>query len=415
MSPPRFGSQRARLILSGVGAVAVVALLCGQWFLAEFRRPGPEHAGGEPVGVGALPPAPVPDAPPVPPAPATQAAQLPPTAPQVEAGRPAPPPPADPAQAPAPAPLPAADPGQVFGAPPGPGPAAAEKPNVDQTAAIRTDPRPEPPPDARRPAERPASVAQRAAPESGPEPQSGEPSRADPPAAPAARGDLQTVVDQITRLRDEVRGVGEGIAQLREEVRADISRLEGKMQAFERRRTAAPPRVDTARSNPPRAPVSGSKRSAEAEPQTREAPASGGARAGAQALQRPAARDRRVTEAPTASRPAPPTRAASPAGAETEPRLSRREASAAPSLRKRNTIRRSAQSSAAAPQGRRAAASGGPEFADRGLVQLSDRPPRPSDQRYASFRPVEAAAGRPAFFRTARRSLRYRPLVECVR
>lgn len=473
MSHQRFGSQRAKLILSGVGAVSLIAVLCAQWLFAELRRPRPERASGEPLGVATLPPTPAPVTP-VAPVPATQAS-APPRAPDETIRRPSAPAPARTGQA--------GSPIQDRGAPAGLSlaPTVAEKPNVDQTAGIRTEPRPVEPgaePDARRAEPKPSHARDTRerrlpAPESRTGPTAAEGSRgaqvaptpapstradrepqdgsstplatatapANGSAGQAERGDLQAVVDQITRLRDDVRGVGDRITTLRKDVRADISRLEAKMQALEPRQAGgAPNRPERdfsrapggsgtvgsqARNTPPPAggrpstPEAPSPRMpADARPQAPEALAAEGSKSAPRALRRPPARERRLTESSAAPKPstAPRSTAVLPsASGKPEPGASpRNEASATPPSSKRTTIRRPAGGGRLARKGPVVVRSAGAGPFGRRPMDLSTAPRRLSDQRYASFRSVAESAGMRDRFRNARRSLRYRPILECV-
>jgi hypothetical protein len=217
-------------------------------------------------------------------------------------------------------------------------------------------------------------------------------------------------------------------------VRADISRLEGKVQALEPRRAGqGPNRTEVGQ----RARRQGMARLRRAQVRDRTA-LNRGARArapdglsagspgsGARALRRPPSRDRLAAQARPASEPSARSAAATAARgagpAEPDPSRdgaanpSRKTAKAAPSSI-RSRIRRPGANNLASRMERgarrptpAAAGLGRDRFADLSALRR-----RSSDPRYASFRLVEAAPGRPSSFRSVRRSLRYRPIAECI-
>lgn len=500
MSLKRFGSNRAKLILSGVGAASLIAVLCAQWIIAESQRQ--QRTPREPAGVADLSP-PAPGAgPSPPPAPKTAEARAP-------TGQPG-----DLARL--------SQPGGLPRAPDGPSgeslgliPTAPVKPNVDQTAGLRTGPpdgsrpdrrespgdtrpftgreereralsrseappappgvesplvtgsadgasppraqgSPSRPPSAERPAEagralaasgrdaarpspsaagQPATFGRRdepvpppgAGPAAGPA-RAGETAPGPTGAAidePSRRGDLQAVVDQITRLRDEVRGVGDRVTKLREDVRADLSRLEGKIQALEPRRAAArgrrtqpetpamPGGRETRESEPPSGPSAAigtpglerARPTGVAEPQGVAPGDRGRTASAAGALRRPPVRTpgrNRVTAASPRSTAGLAVAPAAGAGG-----LGRDRTAARPLAVRRRPASRE-QRLAAQERGFAAPAGADPDLRRR----APPAPRRPSDPRYASFRVMQPAPG--AGFRMARRSLRYRPIIECV-
>lgn len=484
MSHQWFGSQRAKLALSGAGAMSLVALLCAQWTFAELRRAREGPAASQPTLVA--------------PNPATSA----------QPGRVTAQPDASPAKSPGQAPAgqsASSAHGQTHGStrsasmPIGQGvglvpaaPAGVASPNVDETAAIRTGPSLDQPnaaskigePNASqgrearerraassekpaRPAASEALRATAAAQVPGPStPSSGEPlggstasrtpsmrAAGEPSGGPispapanesaerAGRGDLQAVVDQITNLRDDVRGVGDRITKLREDVRADISRLEIKVQSLEPRQAAAAPDRNLERGQ---SRVQGEGRIVGSEARTTLRAARGGSarldetrrrvqtdakpsrgdpeidasRPTARALRRPSARDRRTAETSSAPKPlADSTRTGTvaPGIDKVGPGLSsRRRAATAATTPVRTTIRRSAGAARSAMRNRSIVRSAGAGPIGRRPVDLAIKPRRQSDQRYASFRTVQEISGPRQGFRNGRRSLRYRPIVECV-
>jgi hypothetical protein len=325
MSSQRFGSDRAKLVVSAAAAVGIVAILCALWIAAEFRRIGrgpPLNADGparvvpsqeRPTAAG------TPIGPTSPPSGDAQVDQTAALRPEMQAGpaRPEARPQAAQKEAQAEASQPAPQALATVPKPTAPKPAAPEQPRRDaasQPSPLRGGPaevgraqppvatagQPQPPERRERAAshdffmgEARAEAGRSQAPQA-PGPAVGQAGRHEPPAAerpagqsgqgpgetggeriaapppqaasgqpPSAEGggdratagaastrpgqrstrDLALVVlEQIRQLRDEVRGVDGRITNLREEVRADISRLEAKLQALEPRQAGTSPR-----------------------------------------------------------------------------------------------------------------------------------------------------------------------------
>jgi hypothetical protein len=165
------------------------------------------------------------------------------------------------------------------------------------------------------------------------------------------------------------------VTKLREDFRADITRLEGKVQALEPRRAGqapsrtkreapAPDEGGAAGSAPPRAAdhspsgsdAPNSRAPAAAKPQTSDSSGAQVTRTPSQVLRRPSPRDRGPTETPEGpKRPLVPGSTAGLPAAEgpTRPSLtSRKEAGTGTAARTRTTIRRSADARRAATKDR---------------------------------------------------------------